>query len=354
MLRRNIAKLALVLGGTTAGLFTMEFVLRSCVEQETKRLAVYDRDLGWRGRPHGRGVYVRHKDGIRVPFAYNNYGFRDEDVVTKTPEMLRITMLGDSFLESLEVEYGRIFHELVEQRLQGRIGKNADVVAVASQGYSPAQELLAFRKYKKQLQPDIVLSIFYSGNDFDDNLRRKFAYLDNAGELQFPENQDTWLRGQYLSLKRSLYERSHLVFLVKNFMESHAHIKLAAAGKEESPQGDDYKRDIATKILVATKAEVEANAAEFAVVIIPSRDEIQDQEFAWVATIVKACDAHRIPCRDLSQHLTTEHYFPIDIHLNTVGHAIVADRIMDLLTEAFDLTASQNEKLAKRPNHAAP
>ncbi len=77
------------------------------VDQEGKRLAIYDETIGWRGRPHGSGVYVRKIDNIRVPFQYNNLGFRDEDVSPKPADGRRILMLGDSFIENLEVEYSK-------------------------------------------------------------------------------------------------------------------------------------------------------------------------------------------------------------------------------------------------------
>jgi hypothetical protein len=344
-LRPLLIRLALAAAAVCAGLLLAECLLRVFVERETRRLAIYDRDLGWRGRPHGRGVYIRRKDEIRVPFTYNNYGFRDEDITPKIHGQTRILMLGDSFLESLEVDYHEIFHERVELLLPGRLDTPVDIVAIASQGYSTAQELLAFRRYKDLVQADLVLLAAYSGNDFDDNLRRQFAYLDQQGELRFPPNRDSWPRGQYLTWKRWLYEHSHLVFLVKNQLESRMGVRLGPQSKGASNENDDYKRAITGKIISATRSEVEATGADFALVILPARDELESGDLRWIWALRETCDAEGIPCLDLSRDLKSEHYFPTDIHLNPAGHAVVAERICDFLSDRFSrqLTADVRE-----------
>ncbi|MCA9247118.1 MAG: hypothetical protein KDA42_08390, partial [Planctomycetales bacterium] len=58
-IRFAVAKrLALLAGAIVVACLLAEVLLRVFVEQETKRLAVYDVELGWRGRPNGTGIYV--------------------------------------------------------------------------------------------------------------------------------------------------------------------------------------------------------------------------------------------------------------------------------------------------------
>ncbi len=212
--------------GTICALAIAEVALRLFMDQEGKRLATYDETVGWRGRPNGDGVYVRKADNIRVPFHYNNLGFRDEDVVPKPTGGRRILLLGDSFIENLEVDYANTFPALVEQHIKQRAG-NWDLAVVGSQGYSTAQELLAFRKYRDVISPDLVLLCFYCGNDFEDNLRRRFAYLDDDGELQIPQNHDSKWKHQARWLQRWVYESSHFVYLAKNSIQSMTNIEIA-------------------------------------------------------------------------------------------------------------------------------
>src|SRR3990172_1707554 len=129
-------------------LIIAEIFLRICVEQEVKRNLIYDEELGWRGEPHGSGVYIRNIDQIYVPFEYNDLGFRDEDVALLDKTNVNILFLGDSFVESLEVEYNKTFHKLTENKLKQTYQSPVDIINISSQGYSTAQELIAYRRYK--------------------------------------------------------------------------------------------------------------------------------------------------------------------------------------------------------------
>jgi hypothetical protein len=134
-----------------------EILLRIFLIQETKRLAIYDKDLGWRGEPNGQGMFIRKNDDIQVQFKYNKYGFRDEDFSTKSNSVRRILLIGDSFVEGLEVEYEKTFHKKLIQQINQDFNGQFEVINLSSQGYSTAQELLAWRLYKDIIQADIVL-----------------------------------------------------------------------------------------------------------------------------------------------------------------------------------------------------
>lgn len=333
-LRRDlVAKFVLFIAATAIAFLMAEVLLRLFVEQETKRLASYDEDIGWRGRPNGRGVYHRNKDNIHVPFRYNNLGFRDDDLNPKPSGSERVLLLGDSFAESLEVEYDRIFHELLEQRLQSKRGDDAEVVILGSQGYSTAQELLAFRKFHELVSADSVLMLFYTGNDFEDNVRKQFAYLDEAGVLRMPENRDSQVRRHYLTVKRWLYESSHLVFLLKNRLESVTQTRFSAGSKETSEQSEQYKQDITAKLILRTRDEVEATGAKFGLVIIPTRDELKDPQSGTVARVVDVCARNLIHHLDLSGVLMPEYFFETDMHFNESGHVVVAEELEKFLAQ---------------------
>lgn len=317
--------LALAIGSLIA-IVIGEVTLQAFVDQEAKRLAIYDETLGWRGRPNGSGVYVRKIDNIRVPFRYNNLGFRDEDVVPKPADGRRIMMLGDSFIENLEVDYSDTFPALVERLIQQR-SSNWDVAAVGSQGYSTSQQLLAFRNYQATISPDIVLLFFYCGNDFEDNLRRNFAYLDNHRQLQIPANRDPKWKHFARRSQRWLYESSHLVFLVKNSLQSIANIEITPVSKASTEADEDYKVEITEKLLCKLNEEVKATGAEFAVVVIPFRDDLVSGNDDDPLFIKSVCEEHRIKHLDLSQLLESKDFFKTDIHFNATGHEVVAHAV---------------------------
>lgn len=306
-----------------------ELLLRAFVEQETKRLASFDRELGWRGRPNGSGIYIRKADNIRVPFRYNNLGFRDNDVVTKSDQR-RVMLLGDSFIENLEVPFPETFPALLEKRL-GEHDPTWDTVVIGSQGYSTAQELIAYRKFKDQVDPEQVILFFYCGNDFEDNLRRSFAYLDDAGALQVPPNHDPGWKIQARIFQRWLYESSHLVFLLKNKLQEVAQVEIAPAAKDAVAADEDYQRKITSLLIEKLNAEVTEEGGRFAVVVIPSRNDFREHDATRATFIVDTCQQMHIPVLDLSPYLQISHYFETDVHFNISGHRAVSEAVAEFL-----------------------
>ncbi len=320
--------------GMLCAFIIAEISLRLLVDPEAKRLATYDATLGWKGRPNGDGLYVRKTDDIRVPFHYNNLGFRDEDVAAKPEHGRRILILGDSFIENLEVEYEKTFPFLLEQQVKLR-SREWDVAIVGSQGYSTAQQLLAFRSYHDAISPDVVLLCFYCGNDFEDNLRRRFAFLDEQGELCIPENNGSIWKHRARWLQRWLYESSHVVYLLKNGFQSLTNVRLKPASKSIVDADEEYKLRITAKLLQQLAQEANAAGAEFGIVVIPFRDDLTSGNVQAQSFVARLCEDRQIPCLDLSPVLSTDDYFKTDIHFNIKGHQIAAQAINEFLATSF-------------------
>ncbi len=131
-----------------------------------------DPDLGWALRPGAAGRWRQEGD---APVQVNRDGWRDEEhPVEKPPGELRVAVLGDSMVESLQVPVGRTFWALAERRLEGceRLGgRRVQLLDFGVSGYGTAQELLALRHRAGRYRPDLVLLAFYSGNDVRNNHR---------------------------------------------------------------------------------------------------------------------------------------------------------------------------------------
>jgi lysophospholipase L1-like esterase len=312
-----------------------EVAVRIFIPQETKRLAIYDKELGWRGEPNGSGRYIRFEDSIDVPFEYNELGFRDHAVVPREQVSKRIMLLGDSFVENLELPFEKTFPSLLEGHLQSSIDKRLDVVSVCSQGYSTAQEVLALRKFGADIKPDIVLLVFYTGNDYEDNLRRSFAYLDSAGSLVFPPNTDSWLKVQSASLQRWLYENSYLVFFIKNYLASKAALEMKDASKAAGNESKEYEFAVTKKLILAAKEETEKQGAQFGLVLFTSRKEVEDGTLERPDFVVQVCKEFALPFIDAREFLQAHHFFKHDVHFVEKGHEIVAEKIAAFLTTEF-------------------
>ena len=131
-----------------------------------------DPDLGWSLTPGASGWWK--KEG-RAFVRINAAGERDlPHPLAKPPGTLRIAVLGDSCVESLQVPLEATFW----YRLPGEMrscqvlaGKKVETLSFGVSGYGTAQELLALRTRVWKYQPDLVLLAFYTGNDVRNNYR---------------------------------------------------------------------------------------------------------------------------------------------------------------------------------------
>ena len=320
-------------------LMIAELAIRFFVPQETKRLAIYDKELGWRGEPGGSGTYIRKEDGIEVPFRYNELGFRDNEVKPRNSVSKRIIFLGDSFIENLEVPFEQSFVAIVRERLTQASHSSLDIVALSSQGYSTAQELLALKKYHDQLRPDIVVLFFYTGNDFEDNLRREFAYLDSTGGLVFPKNTTSWYKQEVLSFKRWLYESSYLVFYLKNVIESASAMNLGDETKQVAGASQEYEYEITRKLILETKKYVEEQGEQFGLVLFTNKHQLREQKLEKTEFVEGVCRGDSIPFVEATRGLDQKDFFPVDDHFNAAGHARVAEIVYDYLVTTFRVGA---------------
>ncbi len=103
----------------------------------------------------------------------NSAGFRDvEHMIQKPENTYRILVLGDSYTEARQVALEDTFGRKVEQQLQSCerfFPKRVEVINFGVPGYGNAEELLTLRALGWDYAPDLVLTMFFSGNDLLDN-----------------------------------------------------------------------------------------------------------------------------------------------------------------------------------------
>jgi hypothetical protein len=103
----------------------------------------------------------------------NRYGFRHgRRQPEKPPNTFRVAVLGDSFIEAFQVPDEKTFCGALERELNDRAtpgGGRVEVLNFGVSGYGTAQELLMFRHYAGDYQPDLVLLAFFAGNDLRNN-----------------------------------------------------------------------------------------------------------------------------------------------------------------------------------------
>jgi len=123
----------------------------------------------------------------------NSAGMHDEEVtLAKPPKTLRVAVLGDSFMEAVQVPQEATFASRLEERLAAcpRVaGQRVETLNFGVANYGTAQQLLQLREHVWQYSPDMVVLAFFAGNDVRNNSpelergRQRPFFLMRDGEL---------------------------------------------------------------------------------------------------------------------------------------------------------------------------
>ena len=136
---------------------------------ETEWPARFDPELGFLFQPNARVRWTNHVD-FWVEQTTNSLGFPDrEPVVPKPDGMFRVLVIGDSFVEALQVRLAEKMHVLLEARLRDALDTDmVDTVAFGYSGTGQNTQLGYYDRYGADIDADLVILMFYS-NDFADN-----------------------------------------------------------------------------------------------------------------------------------------------------------------------------------------
>ena len=138
-----------------------------------------DRDVGWALVPGVRreAAVCRGTETVaRHVIEVNTLGQRDRPrTYARTPGRRRVLVLGDSFVEAMQVDLEETFAARLEQRL------GVEMLNAGVSGYSTDNELRAFVTRGARYAPDAVLLLVHVGNDVEENGPR--LYLGNPHGL---------------------------------------------------------------------------------------------------------------------------------------------------------------------------
>ncbi len=125
---------------------------------------------GWRGKPYYRTTVGT--EGYYHELALNSVGMHDTEHQQQKPaNSYRILMLGDSFVQAVQVKEAETSHQVLEDLLNSQErSRHFEVISAGVGGWGTGQQLLYYRREGRLYQPDLVLLIFFLGNDVKDNL----------------------------------------------------------------------------------------------------------------------------------------------------------------------------------------
>jgi len=324
-----------------------------------------DPAIGYRLKAGARTRFTTSEFDTEI--AINNAGVRDiDDVGPKPANEKRILILGDSLVLSVQVPFQQTFSELLEERLNAsRAGEPGSepvryrVINAGVQGYGPVEELLFFRSAVGMLQPDLVLTTLFVGNDAEEAAK-------SAVKLQQNRAATDLLRESAATGLRRTVRRSMVLQVLRLRVLSATERLRDLKGPPEAPlqsyaatpadrigEGLAITRDCIGKI--ATEAA--AGGARTAIVLMPARFQVDDADYGRLRDAVgqqggellrdAATERFKTSLSPLSLPMTDllvplrqappgpPLFFELNVHLTPRGHAVVADHLAQFVARVL-------------------
>lgn len=306
-------------------------------------------------------------------------GLRDPRVgYARPPNVYRILVVGDSFVEGVQVNAADTVSARLETSLQGTDGKRVEALNLGVAGYGTGQEMLLFEQEGLKYDPQLLVLVVFLGNDIGDNAYRPDSRRETpTPRPSFELSGDNGVRvvaGTMPERPRDLRQSLRECCLLYNVFETGVLLKLADGPVRDQPETeadarylvrDLYQLEPDSETLrgwrvterVLGRLRDHSGAAHVRFVIVGVPDALALSGVAWEERMGGsrassgrfAPDAPNrrlgeiaarlgVPYVDLFPVFSREiqHqalYFPIDSHWTPAGHALAARAIEQKLLE---------------------
>lgn len=350
--------------------------------------------------PNWEGYF--RKECIQNLVRTNSSGFHDSEFkIEKNDNVYRIAIVGDSYVEALQVPLEKTFHYLLEKKLNAEMGsrKKFEVYAFGHSGNGTFLNYLYLKKHALQYKPDLVIDAFLIGNDFrDDSIElsqkdglsvpKMFPKMDEKGELDSKNADDflddktksnakmflkkiasksafvMWLYPKYHMTKTRLFSKKNEVNLSESFKDPlDVILPYDQVFLKEYP--DIFKNvwDMEEKLLSEMKKTAEKNGAEFILVSLTEgfrlypdlmeeknfpkefKDKLDfDKPERLLKEISERNNFYYLPLlldfKERAKDSTDLTVFPCDGHWNETGHLWAAEEIFKYLESVHLISES--------------
>ena len=360
ILRGVLLNGALLTFSLLLAVFAAEFALRLVAPQQLIQIRP---DLwqpadtvGWMHRPNvtttintGEGPATVHtdRDGFRVGEA------------GRIEQGMPVLLIGDSFMEALQVEYEQSFAGLTQERLPALIGRGIAVRNAGIDGWSPSQYLLRARSVLPREEFGLVVVSLFLGNDVQPR-RQDYIPPREAVErhsFRFPRGlgRDELESALLRPVNDALEVRSHLYTFVKNRLQT---LRMRAGFSPLYMPQEFLKSEAESgrwEVIADIAADIEAAAAERGArtifVLVPAPFQVDSARFDQYVTgfdvdpaTVDLEQPTRLVTRELeerglrfvdllpafrqAQRSGVRLYGTVDPHLTAAGHDAMADAVL--------------------------
>lgn len=259
----------------------------------------------WRMAPDGEPYWVLQGQG------HNSEGMRDREHAVQKPQGVhRIVCLGDSVTIGHGLRREEIFPVLLESFLQ-QIGLEAEVLNIATPGWSTRQELIAYRRIGRKYRPDHVFLGFC---------------LNDVAEMQNnlqspPPAWQSWMIRNSAFMRWLIDAEGRQVNDARQLFQ------------QPMPNAVAKGWQLVFEDLLRLRDAVKADNAEFSVIVFPFRFQLSESapEPVPQQVLIGFCRKHGIPCFDMREVLAPlgEEALIDQSHLSVEGAKVVATALIN-------------------------
>lgn len=378
--RPILRRVGIALAGMLAAVLLLEVAARVFLPDVPGRFTRLDEVTGWSHVPGSQGWWTGEYGEFRAWVRINADGLRDREIPRRKPAgTARVLTLGDSITAAFQVPLEETFQKVLEQRLNARAtSPRYEVLNAGVNGYGTDQALLYYRHRGADYRPDVVLLMFYLGNDIKDNDPRFRAPFSNYAKPHFVLAQGGLRLVEFpyrppLTRRVSEAAKDWLAPLRIYRLAYVAAVHAGANPRRLVPGGEAEPAPATTDpaetwnggwaltraLLGELRREVEARGSRLIIALVPPPDAVDpeywtkvkrpvrppvglddpDEQEAVVAAFLRGAGFHFVslvpPLRRAFATDGQPLYFYFDRHLNAAGHRVVADTLHGYLARVI-------------------
>jgi hypothetical protein len=302
-------------------------------------------------------------EGYSVPVRFNAHGMRDSRPIgrDKPPGTLRIAVIGDSFVEAMQVAEDEGITRRLEAHLRVELGRPVEVLNFGCSGFSTTLEAVLVREFVRTFAPDMVVCLHHFSDVSEDWSFARHAQVER-GKVVRVEPSVTEFELVLARMSRS----SQLYRLARSCKRGPAPANPAASYKQtfDAVVHDPYTADdeeawaYSLAALSDMAADLRREGIPLLTVLIPIGTQVEPVDPDYAAQLGFAylnggkrlercgyqrkvsgfCAANSIDCLDLLPAFRAANpdgvprlYLPRDLHWTAAGHDLAAIQIAERL-----------------------
>lgn len=298
---------------------------------------------------------------IRSDWRINNFGWNYPIDYEKNEDQEKqlIAVIGDSYIEAFQVNVGKNYPYILNQRMKD----NYDVYAFGKSGAPLSQYLQMSRYVNKHFDPDILIFNLVH-NDFDESIAElvfKANYLQLEVDAQGQVNEIRPIpdksTSQYKPIRKWIKKSALFRYLYFNLHVDQMLRKSGDADKKSYEANVDVgivrNADVirqATEYLIKTIKDENAGKMVVFVTDAPRAaiysGKLKESEVLWMNEMVEEiCTANGIKNIDLTSAMQKDYQrnsekfnSDLDFHWNEYGHQFVADEVFKNLRDTIQFS----------------